>query len=1009
MMPVAPPPLPSCPTCEGVLDANGACLRCRAALEWQDQIEALDFVVRRFQDWHKDGQLTDRQLKSLSDRWDERRRAMVAAAEAKQPFHRDAALPPNDECWSCQEYLYTPTSHCERCGAPLTLPGVRSLRCWRYVQGELAQLEESGILALRQAHEFQSDAQERIAALQRKLERERALMVLPVEDEPQPRRRRRDDEEPREPRRSVLEILLDPQSIQWLFAAGGALIVLGLVIWLTSLGLFDNPGFVAVALGLGNAALLAGGWALILRSRYQSAGRALTLLACLVMPLNLWFYHTHGLITVEGNLWLAALVCCVLYTASALVLKDALFVYVLVGGVTLTGLLILAQMHRFGEIIAPTTMLIALGLICLHAERAFPVSDGPFARRRFGMAFFWSSQALFASGLLLLLGAQFVGMAFQPIFRMQPPDVATRAYLPWTLCLVLAGTYAYIYSDLVVRRIGVYLYLAAITILWAEIHVFILFDVVDNPAVVIIDLALTALAINVLSSILGPKYEFLRVIPPLGLLLSILPVAYGLLLHFRATNIVLHEIAPFEITWGFVGAMAVTALVCRAGANFYRHSMAPVSIAYFFVTAAATLVFAAGLAWMIGVKPWEEQAPLVMLVPILYLIAAHLYQDHTPATPLVWAAHVATAVMLLHSTWVALGIMPQIREIVPVEGKTLNLLLAVYCLEGAFFYCLATFVRRTNWTVYLAIVMLSGAIWQFLRFFNTPREIDTLVFAVTGFVLLLLYRLGAFEAWEMPALERALFQSANVLTTLGFVSGALLSLGRLFMAEDAAGAWRHPVLNALFLLIFLSIVSALSAWMVQHQAWRRVHIVLAIVNVLLVVLMIHKLSSLNPWQRLEIFSIVIGVVLLIAGHVGWYRETERASDLVSMALVFGSLAVAGPLLLASAIHRFGLTISELDEAGLVGACVILFATGVMCRIRATTIIGALTMLLYVLMVLIYMHRFLKETVIVGIYLTLGGVLIFSIALFLSVYRDRLMSLPGRMRRREGIFRIFDWR
>src|SRR5262249_38981057 len=52
-----------------------------------------------------------------------------------------------------------------------------------------------------------------------------------------------------------------------------------LVIWLAAEGLFENPVTVAVALGLGNGAALLGGWAVIARTRYQTAGRALTLLA----------------------------------------------------------------------------------------------------------------------------------------------------------------------------------------------------------------------------------------------------------------------------------------------------------------------------------------------------------------------------------------------------------------------------------------------------------------------------------------------------------------------------------------------------------------------------------------------------------------------------------------------------------------------------------------------------------------------------------------------------------
>jgi len=220
------------------------------------------------------------------------------------------------------------------------------------------------------------------------------------------------------PRRPLWEILLDPRSIQWLLGLGGALLVIGLVIWLATLGIFKNPLVVAVTLGLGNAALLGAGWAITSYTRYQMAGRALTLLACLVMPLNLWFYHAQTLITLEGHLWVAALVCCVLYAASAMVLRDPMFVYVLAGGVAMTGLLMLADMHKFWEIAAPSTLLVVLGLICLHTERAFPEGEGPFSRRRFGLAFFWSGQALLAAGLLLLLGAQLAGdWLYKPFFE----------------------------------------------------------------------------------------------------------------------------------------------------------------------------------------------------------------------------------------------------------------------------------------------------------------------------------------------------------------------------------------------------------------------------------------------------------------------------------------------------------------------------------------------------------------------------------------------------------------
>src|SRR5207244_3510378 len=126
---------------------------------------------------------------------------------------------------------------------------------------------------------------------------------------PPPSSRRREEFAPPAPRRPLLEILLDPRSIQWLLASGGALLALGLVIWLATKGLFSDPLTMAVLLGAGNLALLFGGWFVLLRTPFHLAGRALTLLACLLLPFHIWLYDAQGLILVTegGHLWLPAL------------------------------------------------------------------------------------------------------------------------------------------------------------------------------------------------------------------------------------------------------------------------------------------------------------------------------------------------------------------------------------------------------------------------------------------------------------------------------------------------------------------------------------------------------------------------------------------------------------------------------------------------------------------------------------------------------------------------------
>jgi len=54
---------------------------------------------------------------------------------------------------------------------------------------------------------------------------------------------------------------------------------------------------------------------------------------------------------------------------------------------------------------------------------------------------------------------------------------------------------------------------------------------------------------------------------------------------------------------------------------------------------------------------------------------------------------------------------------------------------------------------------------------------------------------------------------------------------------------------------------------------------------------VQVLSQLTVWQKLEIFCIVIGLGLLVIGHLGWCRGRDREDDVVSFCLTIGSLRV----------------------------------------------------------------------------------------------------------------------
>lgn len=984
-------------------------------IDRRDAIEALAFAQRCFDHWHERGLLRDGAHQAIRAEYAKQQEDLESGTFVPD----ETQLRPATICWSCKRPLAVDAKDCDACGAPANTTDTHRLRYFVFVCHEINRFHKASLLTLAEADGCLAESNERIAALRRKLDGERIPMALPADAIAAERRDARPSVPARlaelaAPRRNLLEILLDPRNIQWLLTSGGVLLVLGLVIWLAAAGFFENPLFVAVCLGVGNAALLAGGWAVIRFTRYQMAGRSLTLLACLLMPLNLWFYHAQGLIraSAPGNhLWIAALVCSVLYAVSARLLRDPMFVYVLVGGVALTGLLILAdhQFDRFWEIAAPSTLLVGLGLVCIHAERLFAEGEGPFSRRRFGLAFFWSGHAVLAGGLLLLLGAQICGgwlfELFKPIYDSydagQPVIVTAEWGKMLALCLVLAGTYVYAYSDLVVRRVGVYIYVAVFCLLWAEVLILNLLPwKMPITEVAIITLSATALAANLaLTKLTSGNSRLLRVSPPVGLFLSVLPVVIGVLLHLRATSAALTG-WPYTLTWTYVAAMLAAALSCRASAHLFRHSHPGLSLTYFFGTGAATLVGAAGLLKVASpTMQWQDQAPLLMLIPVLYLLAARLYRGHTQEKPLIWVAHAATVVMLISSLGAAF------KGFLLIKGQTLNLLLAAFFAEAAVFYLLEAVWRKHAAGVYACTATACAAVWQLLKWGGFADEYFILTFAVVGLLLLVVYRFAVLENVNLGGMARAAFQSGNALLSLAFVGGALMVLSRLIEQH----AEKTVLVSLLFALIVMGL---LAVALVRQPAWRRWYVATAIANAALVVLVLAILGTLTPAQKLEIVCLVIGLALLVLGHLGWYREQESHNDLVTMSLFFGSVLLAVPLTVAVIYCRytrpdFG-TFHTLNELGMLAAGLLLLATGYMFQIKSTTLSGAFLTVAYLVTLVLYLRvpENLKTT---AVYIMAGGGAFFVTGLLLSLYRDRLLALPERIKRREGVFRVLTWR
>ena len=210
----------------------------------------------------------------------------------------------------------------------------------------------------------------------------------------------------------LIEQALSPQSLQWMMLSGGGLLVIGFVAWLWSVGLFENPIIISGVVGAATLSLLAGGVAMVRLTRYQLAGRGIALLGSVVLPLNLWLYDAQGLVTLAngGHLWIPAALFCLIYAAVARVLRDSTFVYALVGGVVMTGMLLLADqtVGHFWALMPPVTFLVVIGWLSAFADRLFVDDDGDFSRKNFGVAFHRAGLVVVTAGLMLLLGGHLV-------------------------------------------------------------------------------------------------------------------------------------------------------------------------------------------------------------------------------------------------------------------------------------------------------------------------------------------------------------------------------------------------------------------------------------------------------------------------------------------------------------------------------------------------------------------------------------------------------------------------
>ena len=367
----------------------------------------------------------------------------------------------------------------------------------------------------------------------------------------------------------------------------------------------------------------------------------------------------------------------------------------------------------------------ALGLISIHAERAFPPEGEPFTRQKFGLPFFWSGHAQVGASLLILFGTQIVGWlaglhGSHRFLNIDWPGNWLTQHFLLAGGLWLAGVYAYLYSDLVVRRVGVYTCLAAFCVVMAEATIAGRFLAGEGWIAV---LAVTALGVNLVQMFLAKTNEKIaRVLPPLAMVLGVLPILIGLMLHIRATSSVAAE-AALELRDGLAvrrGHAAGGSLQPHVGSFVLGHVPALVGREY----VRQRRGFAGGRGGSVaspGSDPLDATSSVADAHSDRVPRGGRLWRGNAVERPLGWVAHTAAAVILFHVLVASLQMVEQVVQ--PLQRSPDNLILGLVFAEAAVFYILAAIFRRRSANVYFATLAACGALWQFLGYCGRSRPV----------------------------------------------------------------------------------------------------------------------------------------------------------------------------------------------------------------------------------------------------------------------------------------------
>ena len=785
--------------------------------------------------------------------------------------------------------------------------------------------------------------------------------------------------------------LLSKQSLDLLMLVGGGLLVVGFAIWLWTLGVFENPLLLAGAIGFVNlGALATGGW-LFLSSQQKAAGRAILLLASLVLPLNLWLYESQGLIPLEsGHLWIPAMLITLFYAGITRATRDPFFVYTFVGGIVLTALLFLAGPIGGGlwSTLALSTCLVAIGSVGIQVDRAFLDDESDFSRSRFGKAFFNSGVICLVAGFGYLVSTHAMVLAAEFFGESISSQIAQPSGRWWAAGIYALSIYCFSWIGLSDRRSNGFTLLNVVGANALLILLIQIFEISLTLNTGLCLLAIVLLATNLIrwlvptSKSVSDIHHVLACAAGVGIAAQ---VAIQYLIKYWTTA----PIPVESLQWVQLALATLVVLTLPRLWIFDEND----SISY---SGLAGLALAMSLLTaMLSLSPWGLPFVFVALVPLAMSFIAYV-SGHAKTADVISAISCSTLVFAF-AGW---GI-----TVLASQNLTFDSLESLgFVALGATTCGIATLIANKAFSKIAMASFVFVLVAQLVARFDLMNGfVLTLIPTVIGLALVLVERLMRSDTANTSV--KRIQQWGHGLVNVGSVGGILFVFAAI-VAGHVSG-WHFALLTSQLAAVGLASVFHSS------PGWRQAYVVNGIANAFTLFVTLINLQVLTIGQQFEVAALILGAILLAVGLIGFFKENDQKEDFVTFSLTLGSLMVVLPLGFGLVVDRFSANPGFdgwrwFHEIGGLVAGLSLFSSGILIRLRSTTLSGAALLATYVIssLALIRFPEILQQT---SVLMMIGGATFFAAAVAMSVYREKLLALPTKVQEGRGVFSVLKWR